>query len=410
MTVPRIPTATFRLLLALVLVALPACSRKAERLVGNERLARGPGGLGVTQRDTTFADRDTDVAGLSRDTGSSLLVGRTATMEAVALFRVSGWSLPADTTAAANFSVLSTALRATSRGLYIPRDALPSHPAVNVRLTLAQGSWDSTTVTWPGPQDSVLIGQGTEDFTGADLVVPVTVPFDTLRAWARSPASAPGFRLHSPASSPGGIAAYEAGSLKFRIIYDHTVSGVARTDTLDTAVRQDLYLYTSIGYMPTGTEPTLKLGGFEERSVVVRTPSPVFPGGASINQATLLLRVDPATDTIPYASGSTINLEVRTIGADWAEAGASLSTLAATSAPIAVYPDFAYHGDVDSLITIHLPGSVIRTWADAPGSNYGLLITAARGNLVPPLYIRSRESGSGPELRAAYTTPPGGRF
>jgi hypothetical protein len=379
-------------------------------LVGNERLARGPGGLGVTQRDTTFADRDTDVAGLGRDTGFSLLVGKTATMEAVALFRVSAWSLPADTTAAANFSVLSTALRATSRGLYIPRDALPSHPAVDVRLTLAQGSWDSTTVTWPGPQDSVLIGQGTEDFTGADLVVPVTVPFDTLRAWARSPASAPGFRLHSPSASPGGIAAYEAGSLKFRIIYDHTVSGVARTDTLDTAVRQDLYLYTPAGTPPTGSEPTLKLGGFEERSVVVRTPSPIFPDGASINQATLLLRVDAATDTIPYASSSTINLEVRTIGADWAEAGTSLPALAAATVPIAVYSNFAYQGAADSVIAIHLPESVIRAWAESPASNYGLLLTAARGNLVQPLYIQSRESGSGPELRAAYTTPPRGRF
>jgi hypothetical protein len=411
--VSRIPIAALRLLFVLLLLVLPNCSRKAERLVGNERLARGPGGLGVTEQDTTFAERDTDVPGLSRDTGSSLLVGRAGVMQAITLFQVSAWSLPTDTTAASSFSVVSTALHATSRGLYIPRGVPTAHTPVIVSLALTRsGAWDSTTVTWSSvPTDSVVVGQGSEDFTGGDLIIPLAVPYSTVIGWAATQAqpSAPRFALYSPSASPGGIAAYLAGSIKFRLVYNHAVLGVDRTDTLDTAVSRDLYVYDPAGTAPAGTEPTLSLGGFEEKGVVVRAPSPVFPDGASIDQATLLLRVDALTDTIPYGSGSTIDLEVRRVGADWSEGGASVSNLAA-SVPIAVYSGFAYHGPADSLIAIHLPGSVFRAWADAPSTNYGLLITAERGNLVPPLYLRSRESGYGPELRVAYTTPPGGRF
>jgi hypothetical protein len=409
--VPRIPIAALRFLLAALLFALPACSRRAERLVGNDVLARGAQGLGVIQRDTTFADRDTHVPGLGRDTGASLLAGQTATMQAATYFRVSSWALPADTTAASSFSVLSFSLHAPSRGLYIPRDARPSSPSTIMVLATAASPWDSTTVTWPGPGPSATgrLGQATENFDGGDLIVPLTLSMDTLRTWAAKPDSAPGFTIYSPLQD--GIAAYVAGSIQFRMIYEHTVLGVARSDTLNTGVSQDLYVYTPTGTTPAGTESTLTLGGFEEKSVLIHAPNPVFPEAASINQAVLLLRVDPSTDTAAFASqDSTVDIEVRTIGADWAESGASLPALMASTAPVAVYRGFTYHGTADSLISIHLPGSTLRAWAQNPAGNYGLLLTAAGGNLVSPIYIRSRESGDGAELLVGDTTPPRGRF
>ncbi|HEY7727956.1 MAG TPA: hypothetical protein VID50_05835 [Candidatus Eisenbacteria bacterium] len=407
----RNQTAALLLIFAATLALLPACARRAERLVGNERLARGAGGLGLPERDTTAVDRDTDVPGLGRDTGTFLLAGKAPALEAAVYFRVGAWKLP-DTTDA-TLSILSIALHATSLAIHIPRDGLPSHPAVSIVLARAASAWDSSSVTWPGPARGALLGQASEDFTGADLIVPVSfpAPVDTLKAWARDPTSVPGFTLYSPSDVPGGIAAYQAGTIRFRVIYDHTVSGISRTDTLDTAATEDLYLYTPVGGTPSGTEPSLALGGFEERGLVVRAPSPVFPPGASINEAAFLLRVDAATDSLPYSSeGATVDIEVRTVGADWVEGGAALQALMASAAPVAVLRGFAYRGPQDSLIAIHLPGAAIRAWADNPAANYGLLLTAAGGNLVPPLYIRSRESGYGPELRAAYTTPPSGRF
>jgi hypothetical protein len=333
-------------------------------------------------------------------------------MDAAAYFRVTSWSVPTDTTDA-TLSILSVALRGKSLGIHIPRDGLPTHPAIDVSLARAASPWDSTSVTWPGPGPGDFLGQTTEDFSGIDLVVPISFPspIDTLRRWAAHPDSLPGFVLYSPSSVPGGIAAYQAGALKFQIVYNHTVSGVLRSDTLNSAVTQDLYVSGPPGAPSAGTESSLALGGFEERGAVIRAPSPVFPVGASINEATLLLRVDSATDSLPYVSEeATVDIEVRKIGADWTEGAATLSALAADATPVAVYRGFSYHGTVDSLIAIHLPGSVLRAWADKPASNYGLLLTAVRGNLVAPIYIRSRESGFGPELRAAYTTPPRERF
>lgn len=412
MIVFRIPTPALRCLLAATLLLAPACSRRAERLVGNERLARGPGGLGLTERDTTFADRDTDVPSLGRDTGSFLLVGKTASMEAATYFRVTAWAVPTDTTDV-TLSIVSVSLHAKSLGMHIPYDGLTAHLPVDVFLARSVSPWDSTSVTWPGPGSDGVLGQTTEDFSGADLIVPISFPspIDTLRHWAAHPDSLPGFTLYSPSDQPGGIAAYKAGSLRFQVVYNHTVSGVLRSDTLNTAITRDLYVYTPAGTPPAGTESSVTLGGFEEKGAVIRTPSPVFPAGASINEATLLLRVDAATDSLPFAgTDSTIDIEVRAIGADWAEGSASLAALAASTVPVAVYRGFAYHGPVDSLIAIHLPGTTLRAWADRPASNYGLLLTAVRGNLLPPVLIRSRESGRGPELRAAYTTPPRERF
>ena len=65
------------LLAALILpvtLFLSGCSNRVERIVGNERLIRGPGGLGTTLDQGPAVDRDTYVTPGTANFGTSLLV------------------------------------------------------------------------------------------------------------------------------------------------------------------------------------------------------------------------------------------------------------------------------------------------------------------------------------------------
>jgi len=67
------------LLAALILPAtlfLSGCSNRVERIVGNERLIRGPGGLGTTVSVVSFTDRDSHLPRNTANFGPALLLGQ----------------------------------------------------------------------------------------------------------------------------------------------------------------------------------------------------------------------------------------------------------------------------------------------------------------------------------------------
>jgi len=57
-------------------IFLCGCSSRVERIVGNERLIRGPGGLGTTVSVVSFLNRDTYVTSSAVNFGSVQLVGQ----------------------------------------------------------------------------------------------------------------------------------------------------------------------------------------------------------------------------------------------------------------------------------------------------------------------------------------------
>jgi hypothetical protein len=82
------------ILLLTLALALSGCSNNSDRVTGNERLIRGPGGLGSTLVETTVPDRDTYVTPGTANYGSVLLVGHDATFEGRAFFKFLKINLP----------------------------------------------------------------------------------------------------------------------------------------------------------------------------------------------------------------------------------------------------------------------------------------------------------------------------
>ena len=375
--------------------------------MGNERLARGPGGLGETTRVTVTADRDTWVETGAAVTGPVLLVARSGAFEAVTHLKLARWNIP-DTTDL-TLSIRSVVLFAPS----LARDTLNTPGAVGIELGRADAAWDSTTIAWPGPGSAALLGSATESFLEDTLTVDLTAsaPLDSLKRWARDPSSIPGLRLSLAAASGPGVAAYRAGALVIRIAYDHTVSGSPQTDAIDSPVTEDLYVRKLATALPAGNETELPLGGLDGFGVALHFPSPTIPTGAAIQEVALLLPVDAATDSIPFLEmGRTVDVEVRAAGAPWPETVTAASALNASAAVVAGSWNFAYHGSPDSLLTIRLPASLARDWSGAPAANHGLLLTALRGEIAPAILIGSRESARAPRLRVSYTTAPKERF
>jgi hypothetical protein len=374
------------------------CSRRLERLVGNERLIRGASGLGATNRSTLLPDRDTFVEPSTRNLGAALLIGQKVSYQAVAYLKVASWRLP-DTN--------DVSLAVQQVKLVMPRDTLLVAFGIKLEVAETSSDWDSTAVTFPGPGPAEILGSAVEDLFGASFEIPLAAgTFTKVKDWAHAPASVPGFVVRSIQGQ--GVAAYRAGALKFRIVYSHLVSGATVTDSLDTQVTSDLYLHTPLASPPTGSETTLRLGGLNELSAPIHFNVPPFPAGASINEAALVLHVLATSPT--FVTPQTVDVEVRRIGAAWSEGVTSYDSLAASSSVLVAKFAFAVTGAADSLVAVALPQSIVREWSDNSASNDGIVITLIRGNRAPEIEVGSRESGSPAELRLAWTTPPPGRF
>jgi hypothetical protein len=385
--------------LLLALAGLPAgCSEKAEQLVGNERLIRGPGGLGTTARDTAPLDRDTYVSQGTANLGTTLLAGQQGTYEARALLTVGTWVLP-DTT--------DPSLAIQSIALTLSFDGSLPIPDAPLQLWTASVAWDSTSVAWPGPTLGVSIATANpNDAIGSYQLEIGASSFGTVKFWAQNPSALPGLVIR--AGSSQGIAGFKAGSGRIRIRYAHDVSGTATTDSVDTPIASDLFIHAPLAAAPTGTDTTLVLGGLFETALPFRAPVDSFASGFSINEARILFRVAPGSP--PFADSVTVNVDARRVRNPWSEGITDTTGLNAETSAVSVVRAYQVRTASDTLLVVPVPQALLREWSAASSSNEGLLLRITESFRFPEIHLLSRESSRAPELRVSTTSPPPGRF
>jgi hypothetical protein len=393
------PPVTSILLAALVLGAL-GCAKKGNKLLGSERLLRG--GLGTTTSAVYFPDRDTYLTPGDGNFGATLLVGMEGAFESRAFFKPTSWVVPDENDA----SVVVTSIdfeTSYDAGVSIPTGVLLAlHRAVDT-LTVEPST---PPATFPGPTPGVQFGSRDTD-QPAPFRVPISTSFyDSIKTWAKFPTAFRGFVLRW--LSGAGVAGLQAGKASVKIGYQHTVSGSVRTDTLTTSIPLDYTLHSTATPLAVGSEPKLLLGGRYEWGVALRFAPPPVEEGSTVNEATLLLRLDPNTPLFP--SGVSVDLEVRSLPNAWAESIDDTLSLGAGTTVLASRAAVAPRSAADSVVAIHLPESIIRQWTTAGATNEGVLITAKGAILAPEIHLNSRESASPIILRVTTTTPPPGRF
>jgi len=398
------------LLAALILpvtLFLSGCSNRVERIVGNERLIRGPGGLGTTLVQGPAVDRDTYVTPGTANFGTSLLVGRTSTYEAHAFFKFASFSLP-DTTRA-GFTPGEVLFE-------LAQDTLRRSP---LKLDLDLGVTnaaipDSAVLGWPGPTVGTSLGSITFDFGGPILISLGPGSFSEYKQWALNPGSVPGFILR--ATLVQGVAGFRAGAARFRVPYSWDNGGTTVFDTTNTTVTFDAYVHPPISPTPTGSDTALVLGGGFEAGLAIHAPVGAVAPGASVNQLRLVLAV---IDSLQGVDGSTlkntsgndrvsVTLEVYRITGAWPEGAVDLSSIPHDAAATTLVLSVA-SGPGDSL-SIPLPTTLARGWAENPASNEGVLVLVRTANVNPGVVVGSRESSRPPVLRVSTTSPPPGRF
>jgi len=393
----RIPAA----ILVLTLLAC-GCSKRAERIVGNERLIRGPAGLGTTTVQTSTPDRDTYVTPGTANYGPVLLVGSNSSgFEARAFFKFSTFSLP-DTTLP-GFVPGNILFDLPQSGvLRIP----PSH--LSLRLGgLSASLVDSGTIAWPGP--SITTPLASKEYQGeVHLVLDLGPAFNQFKGWALDPSSAPAFALE--ATTRDTVAAFQSGVARFRVPYSWNKQGTTTYDTLNTTAALDLYLHPPLNPAATGSETTLRLGGGFEPSVAIRAPVPAIAAGVSVNELRFVL---PVLGTFPAVDGSAVYdssyfINVYRITGDWLEGATDLSSVPYDATPVVILS--GKNAPQADTLSVPLPTSLARGWFQNPASNYGVLLTVRSANVNAGLLLGSRESTTPPVLRLSTTTPPPGRF
>jgi len=378
--------------------------------VGNERLIRGPGGLGTTILQNSLPDRDTYVTPGTANYGPYLLVGRSTTFEARSFFRFLKFNLP---------DTLLSGFTPDSIIFILPQAGVLRSPPSNINLQfggVSEALVDSGTISWPGPSITLPLATRNYDFLRS-LRLNLGPAFNQFKGWALDPLNAPAFALEGTAND--GIGAFLANTAVFRVYYTWNKQGVAVHDSTTSPVSLDLYLHPPISPTPAGSEAGLRLGGGFEPSVVIRAPVPVVGAGASVNELRFVFTV---VDSIPSVDGRTVlhnagikdstrvafSLDVYKITGDWPENATNLSQIPHDTIPIASFLSItAEPGDT---LSIPLPVSLARVWFQAPAANDGILISVRNANVNPGVVLGSRESANPPVLRLSTTTPPPGRL
>lgn len=401
------PLRVLAALIAPVAILFSGCSDEVERIVGNERLIRGPGGLGSTSFFSSNPDRDTYVTPETMNAGSTLLIGHSSSFEARSFMIFKSFTLP--DTNLLDFAPSAVMLELSQAQLRLTPGILDIDFGI-VAATLP----DSGSIAWPGPALGTPLASTSFNFTGPIVFDLGPGSFGLYKQWALDPNSMPGFILRAPLVQ--GIAGFQSRKARFIIPYTWNKQGTTTADTVYTTVTRDFYLHPPLTPAPTGTDTALALGGGFESKLAVRTSVPPIGAGYSVSDLRLVLSV---TDPLPGVDGSTlknvndnsrvdITLSVRRIGSAWPEGATDDSTLAALLLPVAVMRSVAA-GAGDS-ISIPLPTSLARLWAESPASNEGVLISVESANVNPGVMIGSRESTRPPILRVGTTSPPPGRF
>src|SRR5690242_4079874 len=303
------------LVVGLTATVLVGCSRKAERLVGADRLIRGPGGLGATTRVIEIPDRDTYVENGTAVFDSMLLVGQTGGFEARTFLLIGAVNLP-DTTLPG--FVPQTLSLEFQRNLTLGFDPT----TVSAFQTTV---WDTTAVTWAGPPAGVLLGSASDDrvLTGFSLPLNNT-PFAQVVQWKVNPVVTPPRIELQTGGQP--LAAYVAGTVKLRIRYSHTVSGAAVLDSIDSPVTQDFYLHSPLSPAPSGADSALVWGGLYQTEIAMHFPLDSIPSSVSVNEATLVLRLLPGT-ALPDSADVAARVFVKAIRSPWGEGVSEQSSI-----------------------------------------------------------------------------------
>jgi hypothetical protein len=393
---PLLPT-----LLAISSLALSGCSNNSDRVTGNERLIRGAGGLGSTLVETTIPDRDTYVTPGTANYGSVLLVGRDATFEARAFFKILKINLPSTDF----IGVVPTG----NVLLDFPHIQLRNEPfTIDLELReTATALADSGTISWPGPAPGVLLASSTYDFTG-DLIMDLGPgSYSRVAQWtAPEPDSIPTLMLQ--VSAPQGFAAFASRTARLRIPFTKQVAGTTVPDTVSTTVRFDLYLHPPLIPAATGSDTALVLGGPFESRIAIRGPIPAMAPGASINDLRLVFGVIDSIPGYVVAADSIaqvpFTIEIYQVTGTWPETATDGSQVPTGSTPVALVVRSFPVGDT---LSIPLPPDLARGWTTL---NEGVVLGIRNANVKPGLRLGSHESALVPLLRVGTTSAPPGRF
>jgi hypothetical protein len=388
------------LVVGLTATVLVGCSRKAEKLVGADRLTRGPGGLGTTTRVIEIPDRDTYVENGTAVFDSMLLVGQSAAFEARTFLLIGAINLP-DTTLPG--FVPQTLSLEFQRDLTLGFDPT----TVNAFQTTV---WDTTTVSWPGPAPGALLGSAPDDrvLTSFSLSLNST-SFTQVVQWKVNPLVTPPRIELQTGGQP--LTAYVAGTVKLRIRYSHTVASVAVLDSVDSPVTQDFYLHSPLSPAPTGADSALVWGGLDQTELAMHFPLDSIPSSVSVDEATLVLRLLPIS-AVPDSADVAARVFVKAIRSSWSEGVSEQSSIpGADSTAFASGSLIALFSPLNGTVAIRLPGSLMREWVATPSTNGGLLVRLDdHRNLTKQFLMGSRESTHPAELHVSYTELPPGRF
>ncbi len=392
------------------------CSNKAATITGNERLARGPAGLGTTVSVLSYLNRDTYATAGTTNFGAALLVGQSGSFDARSLFAVRTWRLPDESRP--GFSPVAVVF------VLPQRQILGATGFLSAALSLTAGPWDPT-VTWPGPAVGTALGSTSYDFIGPLRVNLGPSGYSLVQQWAADTSQAPGFTLVP--TSAGTVGSFQAGGAVFRIYYHYTGTDSTETDSVDTNVSRDTYIHAPLTPPQTGSETALIFGGGYECALALRAPVPQIPEGSSVNELRLVL---PVTGTAPAGNGAAmpdtvlLDLDIFRIRGAWVEGVTDQAGLTLDAFPVSRLL-LSYLAAQDTALSIALPRVLTREWGADSTNNEGILIKIRSltvrpaptvNRLVqtqaesPAFLIGSRESSRPPLLRVSTTSPPPGRF
>jgi len=392
--VPRSRILNLGLALALTVLA-PACSKKAEKLVGNEIVARGTDGLGTTAREVSPVDRDTYLATGTTDRGTTLLAGVSGTFEAQALIKIGTWVLPDPN----DLTVVVDSIR-----LELPFDGKMSIPDIDLELRLAASPWDTTTVAWPGPGlGTALASANAVDAIGDFALEIGGGSFGLVQSWATDPTSLNGFVVRI--ASGVGVAAFRAGTGRIRIVYH---SATSTRSVADTPFQTDLFIHSPLTPAPTGADTTLILGGLYAPVVAFHAPIDSFTPGFSINEARIVFRVRGDSPTFP--DSILVNVEARRVQNSWTEGTADTAGLGVSTTILDRVVGYQVRDVSDTLLIVPLPAALVRDWSSGVLANEGIVLRIGESFRAPEIWLYSRESSKPPEFRISTTSPPPGRF
>lgn len=391
------------ILFALLVLGAWGCSKERDRILANERLIRGDEGLGTTTDTVYVPDRDTYVRPGDPNFGAVLLVGLDGAFESRAFFKPTAWSLPPDTN--------SLTLTIDTLRFEIPYSPLTSIGA-GITLSLSRVGDTLTVVpgpipeSFPGATPIASLGTGSTDQTAPFTVIMSPTLFDSVKTWAKYPSAFRGFVLHVTGGT--GTVGFVAGGASVVIVYTSTASGQPVKGTVRTSIPLDYTLHTPGTPLATGSDPILRLGGRYEWGVPVRFAPGVVPEGSTVNEATLLLRVDPSSPMFP--SSDSVTVEIRNISRPWAETITDTLSLGVEASVIASRSRVLRRTQADSVIAIPLPQTVIRQWTALGGVNEGIFVAVKDAYLHSEILLDARESANAMTLRVSTTSPPPGRF